>query len=81
MAFEYKIIPPKTYATYEKAVAAAEKLAGNRKLRYFIQKLDEETVERSGQIAAIKHIGRYFPVFIGMEAAHEGIHFHFNVVA
>ena len=25
--------------------------------------------------------GRYFPVFIGINAMHYGVHFHFNVLA
>lgn len=58
-----------TYATEANAVKAVEKKfpeANNDGLRYFIQRTAE---------------GRFFPVFIGQNAALAGVHFHFSVVA
>jgi hypothetical protein len=60
---------PRTYATEKNAIAAVEKKfpeSGRDGLRYFIYRNAE---------------GRYFPAFIGYEAVHKGVHFHFNVVA
>lgn len=43
---------------------AAVVKAGFADLRYFI----------------MEQAGRFFPVFVGQEAAHRGVHFHFHVV-
>jgi hypothetical protein len=61
---EFTITAPKTYASRENARKAVAKIGAER-LRHFIMQNDE---------------GRFFPVFVGQEAAQEGIHFHFNVV-
>lgn len=45
-------------------VDAAVEKAGFSDLRYFVM----------GQA------GRFFPVFVGIEAVHRGVHFSFNVV-
>lgn len=57
--------PTRTYAS-EANVEAAIKARGFEHLRYMILWTEEV---------------RYFPVFIGQDAVHEGVHFHFNVVA
>ena len=58
----------KTYATKANAIKAVEKFFGDNRpeLRYTIYRNDE---------------GRFFPVFLGTDALHAGIHFHFTVVA
>lgn len=57
----------KTYATRENAIKAVEKTLGTppATLRYFLHQ-DEQ--------------GRFFPVFVGQEAIHLGVHFHFNAI-
>ena len=54
----------KTYATEANADKAVAK-AGFEDLRHFMMRNEE---------------GRFFPVFIGQEAAQRGVHFHFNIV-
>lgn len=54
----------KTYSNEVNADKAVAK-AGFSDLRYFIMKNNE---------------GRFFPVFVGQEAAHRGVHFHFHVL-
>jgi len=62
---ETEITPVKTYKTKENArKAVAQK--GLEAFRHFMM-IEEKT-------------GRWFPVFIGQEAAQNGIHFHFNIV-
>jgi hypothetical protein len=61
------ITPNRTYATAANAEKAViAKFEDRGNSRYFIMKTEE---------------GRYFPVFLGEEAVHEMVHFHFNVVA
>lgn len=59
----------KTYATHANAVKAVEKKYpsdSNDQLRYMV----------------LQHTdGRFYPVFIGMNALQYGVHFHFHVVA
>lgn len=58
-----------TYATYanaERAIAKLANLHNNDALRYVI--------------VGTRH-GRYFPVFIGMDAVQCGVHFNFCVAA
>lgn len=58
----------KTYKTRENAIKAVDKIVTNPRLvnlRYFIYTNPE---------------GRFFPVFIGQEAAQHSMHFHFSVV-
>lgn len=69
MSREIRIEPNKSYATKENARKAVEK-AGFQELRHFYM------VGTEG-----KHQGRWFPVFAGMEAMTECVHFHFNIVA
>jgi hypothetical protein len=63
------IEPGKTYATAENARRAVDKKVTNpalANLRYMI----------------VQHTdGRFYPLFIGMQAAEAGMHWHFNVVA
>lgn len=68
MAREITLTPCKTYASkanVEKAIAKYPQIAENDNLRYFIEQTPE---------------GRFFPVFVGQEAAHAGVHFVFNVI-
>lgn len=62
---EFTITAPKTYKTTANARRAVEK-AGCARYQHFIMTNEE---------------GRFFPVFVGQEAAQNGVHFHFNVVA
>lgn len=69
MAKQYKIQAVKSYATAANAIKAVEKKfpeSADDDLRYMILQNEE---------------GRFFPVFIGMDALQVGVHFHFNVVA
>ena len=69
MAKLINLEPNKTYATRENAIAAVEKKVPAHKLmhcRYIIMQHTD---------------GRYFPVFIGMQAMQEMLHFHFNILA
>ena len=61
---KFDIVATKTYATEVNADKAVAK-AGFSDLRHFIMK-DES--------------GRFYPVFIGQQAAQRGVHFHFNIV-
>jgi hypothetical protein len=66
MAHKMTIRYNKTYSTEENADKAVEKIFGdNNKLRYFLARTED---------------GRFFPIFVGMEAISSGVHFHFNVV-
>lgn len=70
MARLIELTPVRTYATAENARKAVEKkIAPNEcmDLTYFIHR-DEAT-------------GRYFPVFVGMNALAANVQFHFNIVA
>ncbi|HET8686248.1 MAG TPA: hypothetical protein VFM18_06240 [Methanosarcina sp.] len=68
MARQLKFEMVKTYATEENAVKAVQKLFGhNDQLRFAVFK-DESS-------------GRYYPMFFGMDALKEGVHFHFHVSA
>lgn len=67
MARLITIEPSKTYATEANAIRAVEKKAAVLgDARYFIHRTPE---------------GRFFPVFIGVEALNVGAHWVFNVVA
>ncbi len=62
-----ELTPVNTYATKANAIKAVEKKYGtNGESRFFIMQSDD---------------GRFFPVFCGMQALNEGVHFNFNVVA
>ena len=63
---QIELTPVKTYASKANAVKAVEKKYGNNGTsRFFIMQTDE---------------GRFFPVFVGLHALNEGVHFNFNVV-
>lgn len=66
MAKLMELQPNRTYATRENVVKAVEKKVPGTTLRYIIYTHTD---------------GRFFPVFVGMEALAAGIHFHFHVVA
>jgi hypothetical protein len=61
---EFTITACKTYATKENAVKAVAK-TGDETFRHFYM-TDEN--------------GRWFPVFTGMEAIENGVHFRWNVI-
>ena len=73
MAFMMIIEPVKSYISAANALMAVEKCqsAKESKCRFFI-------TEYMG--AEPKHQGRFFPVFVGMEAIADGLHMHFNVI-
>jgi hypothetical protein len=62
---EFTIEAPKTYATKENSQKAVAKKQMEGYRHFHMQNAE----------------GRWFPVFVGMEAMQNGIHFHFNVVA
>lgn len=64
MTRKFEIKATKTYATEANADAAVAK-KGFTDLRHFIMKTED---------------GRFFPVFVGQEAAQRAVHFHFHVV-
>ncbi len=69
MANLITITNSRSFATRANAIKAVEKIfppGRHDNLRYFIH-TDEKT-------------GRFIPVFVGQEAAHEGVHFYFNVI-
>lgn len=66
---EFQIEPNKTYATQENARKAMDK-GGFQELRHFFMVASEG-----------KNQGRWFPVFAGIDAMNEGVHFHFSVMA
>lgn len=61
---EFQITAPKTYATKENARKAVAK-TGCEGYRHFYMQTEE---------------GRWFPMFVGLEALQAGVHFHWNVV-
>lgn len=69
MTKKFEIVANKTYATEANADKAVAKLLGDTSdigtLRYFIQRTAD---------------GRCFPVFVGADAVHMGVHHHFNVI-
>lgn len=71
MATLITLQPNKSYKTVANAVKAVEASCYGDPayidLRYLVHR-DEVT-------------GRYFPVFIGLQALHANVHFHFHVVA
>lgn len=64
MQRKFKFEVTKSYAN-EANVDKAVNKAGFSDLRHFIMKTDD---------------GRFFPVFVGQEAVHRGVHFQFHVV-
>ena len=74
MATYFKIEPSKSYISETNARRAVDSLpvlANNKALRYFVMKYEGSDP---------KHVGRFFPVFVGQSAIDEGIQFHFNVI-
>lgn len=61
---KFDIVATKTYATEVNADKAVAK-AGFSDLRHFMMQAAD---------------GRFYPVFVGQEAAQRGVQFHFNVV-
>lgn len=61
---EFSINAPKTYKTIDNARRAVQK-TGFETIRHFFMTNEQ---------------GRFFPVFVGQDAAQAGVHFHFNVV-
>lgn len=64
MSREFTITPAKTYATIENARKAVVK-SGYENYRHFYTCTAE---------------GRWFPVFVGLDAQQDGVHFHWHVV-
>ena len=69
MARLIKLEMTKTYASEANVIKAVEKKypeSSNDQLRYIV----------------LQHTdGRFYPVFLGMNALQHGVHFHFHVVA
>lgn len=61
---KFDIVATKTYATEVNADKAVAK-AGFSDLRHFMMQTAD---------------GRFYPVFVGQDAAQRGVHFQFNVV-
>lgn len=75
MAQQIRIEPTKSYVSEATAHSAVNKKFGGseyKDLRYFIYKVDD--------VSDVKHYGRYVPVFVGINAVDNGVHFHFNVI-
>ena len=62
--FKFETKTSKTYASEANADKAVAN-AGFSDLRHFMMQDDA---------------GRFFPVFVGQDAVHAGVHFHFHVV-
>jgi hypothetical protein len=58
----------KTYKSRENAIAAVEK------------KIPKDSLPQLRYVIMTHMDGRFFPAFIGAEAIHAGIHFHFHVI-
>lgn len=73
MAHFVELTPVKTYATAENAHKAVSKK--------FPTDVDHPNFAGLRYIVMQHTDGRFFPVFIGINACHYGVHFHFNVLA
>jgi len=62
---KFEVTAAKTYATEANADKAVAQ-AGFQDIRHFIVRAPD---------------GRFYPVFVGQEAAQRGVHFRFNVVS
>lgn len=62
---KFEVTATKTYATEANADKAVAQ-AGFQDIRHFIVRAPD---------------GRFYPVFVGQEAAQRGVHFRFNVVS
>jgi hypothetical protein len=62
---KFEVTATKTYATEANADKAVAQ-AGFQDIRHFIVRAAD---------------GRFYPVFVGQEAAQRGVHFRFNVVS
>ena len=74
MASYLKLEPSKSYineSNARRAVDLTPHIANNKALRYFVMAYTGSDP---------KHVGRYFPVFVGQNAIDEGVHFYFNVI-
>lgn len=68
-----QLTPTKTYATAENAHKAVSKK--------FPSDIENPNLGPLRYIVMPTEDGRFFPVFIGINACHYGVHFHFNVLA
>lgn len=73
MANHITLTPVKTYATAENAHKAVAKK--------FPADIEQPNLGPLRYIVMTSDDGRFFPVFIGINACHYGVHFHFNVLA
>lgn len=71
----FVIEPVKTYATRENAIKAVEKKFGK-----LDQPSDNPSFKEQRFFIMTHTDGRFFPVFVGMQAIQAGVHFHFNVI-
>ena len=68
-----QITPTKTYKTAANAHKAAQDAFGGT---------DENSAFGPLRYIVTQHTdGRFYPLFIGVNAMHYGVHFHFNIVA
>lgn len=68
-----ELTPVKTYATADNAHKAVAKK--------FPAEIEHPSCGPLRYIVMTHTDGRFFPVFIGVNALHYGVHFHFNVLA
>jgi hypothetical protein len=74
MSKHIELTPTKTYATAENAhKAVAKKFGDNLPMEHAFGPLRYIVMTHTD--------GRFFPVFIGVNAMHYGVHFHFNILA
>jgi hypothetical protein len=68
-----EITPTRTYKTAANAHKAAQDAFGST---------DENSAFGPLRYIVTQHTdGRFYPLFIGVNAMHYGVHFHFNIVA
>jgi hypothetical protein len=73
MSKHITLTPVKTYKTADNAHAAVAKK--------FPAEFERPSCGPLRYIVMTHTDGRFFPVFIGINACHYGVHFHFNVLA
>lgn len=73
MSKQIELTPTKTYATAENAHKAVAKK--------FPAEIERKELGPLRYIVMTHTDGRFFPVFIGVNAMHYGVHFHFNILA
>ncbi len=72
MARFEQLTPVKTYATADNAHKAVAKK--------FPSEIEHPSFGPLRYIVMTHTDGRFFPVFVGVNALHYGVHFHFNVI-